>query len=1019
MTKLVILSKNEKTLFDTPSKFNSIERSTYFALDQTIIKMVKSIRTPTNKIGFMLQFGHFKSNGKFYAFDQFKKEDINHLAQKLDVDYKDINLGNYSRNVRSEHRVKILDYFNWKPLNKRTQNKIFKYILSQATNQASPRELFELSIDYCWNNKIEVPSANQLTLLIADAYNKLESLLIKKIKSGINNKTKKNLDQLLIPSKKDQYNRPPITLLKQVNQSLKPRQIKENIEIFTLIQSYFYDTENTINSLSLSDQAVEYYATWIQKAQITQIKSFTNSNKLYLYLMAFIKHQYVYRSDTLVDIFIKSVQAIKNKAKKMLSENDKSTTVYTNKSINVVTSSNRNTRTLMDSVEEMARLSALSFEGRINKIIGLYDEYHLKYDQKTRRNIIESENSLCNIVKNNNYYDILESLSVKLQLRVSNIIKILDFNTDTSDDLIIDAIEYYKAVDGNITDDAPIEFLEQGEADILYLDGKIRVSLYKVLLFIHIEDRIKSGKLNLIYSYNYKAFDEYLIPKDIWGASREKFITNAGLSDFIDFNVVMKDLGHKLDERYDKTNINILSGKNKYVSIDNNNKIKVKTPKASNNDNEYISELLSNTGVMPILQILSHINEITNFTDSFKHHSNKFKKICPSPEVILAGILGKGCNIGIGKIANISIGISEGVLRNTVTWCFDLKNIKSANNKILAMINKISLAGIFKKEQDKTHTGSDGSKYSTAVDSLNANYSFKYFGKGKGSTMYTFLDERGALFYSTVISSSEREAAYVMDGILENDVIKSTVHSTDTHGYTEVLFGGMHLISSSFAPRLKGIHKQQIYSFRSREYYKNKGYKMLPSRSINTKLIETHWDDILRFMATIKLKYTTSSTLFKRLNSYAKDHPLYQALKEFGRIIKSLFILTYYDDLKIRQSIEKQLNKVELSNKFSRAVFFSNNQEFQHGEKHEQEINTACKSLIQNAIVLWNYLYLSQLLVNNDDQKQKDQMIRSIKSGSAMTWQHVNLHGEYDFTKKQANDIMFEMEKILKLKVNN
>jgi TnpA family transposase len=453
------------------------------------------------------------------------------------------------------------------------------------------------------------------------------------------------------------------------------------------------------------------------------------------------------------------------------------------------------------------------------------------------------------------------------------------------------------------------------------------------------------------------------------------------------------------------------------VIIDDNNKVKVKTPSASNDDNEYISTLLSDTGFMPILQILSNINNITKFTDGFKHHSNKFKKMKPSPEVIFAGILAKGCNIGISKIANISVGISERVLRNVVNWCFDSKNIQAANNIILATLNKLSLANAFKKELNKTHTSSDGSKYNSAVDSLNANYSFKYFGKGKGSSMYTFLDERGALFYSTVISSSEREAAYVMDGLLQNDVIKSSIHSTDMHGYTETMFGGMHFIGTSFAPRFKKIHKQYLYSFKSRSYYKNKGYKILPSRTINTKLIETHWDDILRFMATIKLKHTTASTLFKRLSSYAKDHPLYKALKEFGRIIKSQYILTYYDDVKLRQSVEKQLNKVELSNKFSRAVFFDRNQEFQYGEKHDQEINTACMSLIQNAIVLWNYLYLSQILVDNNDNEQKEQMLRSIKSGSAITWHHVNLHGEYDFTKDKANDATFEMAKILKLDV--
>ena len=62
-------------------------------------------------------------------------------------------------------------------------------------------------------------------------------------------------------------------------------------------------------------------------------------------------------------------------------------------------------------------------------------------------------------------------------------------------------------------------------------------------------------------------------------------------------------------------------------------------------------------------------------------------------------------------------------------------------------------------------------------------------------------------------------------------------------------------------------------------------------------LIAEHWDDILRFVATIKLKETTASQLFKRLNSYSKQHPLWQALKEFGKIIKTRFILRYLDNV--------------------------------------------------------------------------------------------------------------------------
>ena len=302
------------------------------------------------------------------------------------------------------------------------------------------------------------------------------------------------------------------------------------------------------------------------------------------------------------------------------------------------------------------------------------------------------------------------------------------------------------------------------------------------------------------------------------------------------------------------------------------------------------------------------------------------------------------------------------------------------------------------------HTASDGYKKNVIGECLDADYSFKYHGQEKGVSVYSFIDSRHLLFSSTVISSAEREAAYVIDGLMNNEVVKSDIHSTDTHGYNELIFATTHLLDVSFAPRIKNLKKQQIYSFQKKSYYEKLGYKILPKKYINRELIKSHWDDILRFMATIKLKETSASQLFKRLNSYSKQHSLYRALKEFGKIIKSIFILKYIDNLELRQAIEKQLNKVESSNKFSRAISFGNNQEFKQDTKEEQIIAEGCSRIIKNSIICWNYLYLRKQIENEDNPEKKQEIMDAIKNGSVVTWQHINLHGEYDFSEGKLSD---------------
>lgn len=83
-------------------------------------------------------------------------------------------------------------------------------------------------------------------------------------------------------------------------------------------------------------------------------------------------------------------------------------------------------------------------------------------------------------------------------------------------------------------------------------------------------------------------------------------------------------------------------------------------------------------------------------------------------------------------------------------------------------------------------------------------------------------------------------------------------------------------------------------------------------------------DDILRLIATIMLKETTASEIFRRLNSYSQQHALYRALKAFGKIIKSTFILRYIDEVELRKAIELQLNKIEHAHRFTRAVSVGN-----------------------------------------------------------------------------------------------
>ena len=71
-------------------------------------------------------------------------------------------------------------------------------------------------------------------------------------------------------------------------------------------------------------------------------------------------------------------------------------------------------------------------------------------------------------------------------------------------------------------------------------------------------------------------------------------------------------------------------------------------------------------------------------------------------------------------------------------------------------------------------------------------------------------------------------------------MVKSTIHSTDTHGSTEVIFGIMQLLGIYFAPRIKDVGSLLLYGFKSRKEYEALDYKIIPDHYINKKLIEEY-----------------------------------------------------------------------------------------------------------------------------------------------------------------------------------
>ena len=62
------------------------------------------------------------------------------------------------------------------------------------------------------------------------------------------------------------------------------------------------------------------------------------------------------------------------------------------------------------------------------------------------------------------------------------------------------------------------------------------------------------------------------------------------------------------------------------------------------------------------------------------------------------------------------------------------------------------------------------------------------------------------------------------------------------------------------------------------------------SSSIDWKLIEAHYDDMLRVVMSIKAGRIHPSTILNKLSTYSKKNKLYQAFRELGCV----FVPSFY-----------------------------------------------------------------------------------------------------------------------------
>ncbi|EAZ58845.1 Tn3 transposase DDE-like domain protein [Bordetella bronchiseptica 00-P-2730] len=150
----------------------------------------------------------------------------------------------------------------------------------------------------------------------------------------------------------------------------------------------------------------------------------------------------------------------------------------------------------------------------------------------------------------------------------------------------------------------------------------------------------------------------------------------------------------------------------------------------------------------------------------------------------------------------------------------------------------------------------------------------------------------------------------------------------------------------------------------------------------------------VRLATSIKQGTVTASLMLRKLGSYPRQNGLAVALRELGRIERTLFILDWLQSVELRRRVHAGLNKGEARNALARAVFFNRLGEIRDRSFEQQRYRASGLNLVTAAIVLWNTVYLERAsnALRGHGQTVDDALLQYL---SPLGWEHINLTGDY------------------------
>ncbi len=960
--------QNRLTRF--PAKVPENDVFTFFTLTKSDWSVLANLRGDGNRLGFALQLCSLRYLG--FVPENLREvpaEVVEFLAGQLSVSPEFLREYGSRPQTRTDHLSEIEDYLGFHKMTYAEEVEIDDWLAARAVEHDRPLLLLQMLCERLQSHKIIRPGLSILERFVVKARKNARQKTWEIIAHLVTDDTKTILDDLLKVD--EQSKRTPLNWLRTGATSSSANSILQVLEkILFLRQSGIEDWNLEILNPNLLKRLNR-----IGRTSTNQMLERMPPENRYPILLAFLHQTLTDTTDEAIDLFDRYLQTAYSRAGRELDEFRRSVAKSTNEKVKLFQTVG--SILLNDEIPDM-QLRELIFQA---------------VSPEQLRFAVEECGQIMRPL-DDSYFDLLATRYGNLRQFAPRFLEIFNWRSGNERSELTDAIGIMRTLNSTgqrkIPEDAPDSFIpKKWEPYVFTEESRFNRRYYELCLLWQVREALRSGNLWVEGSRRYNNPESYLIPPDNWNELR----TEACSLMRVPTKAMERLAQRENDFRFAAVSLESQLKGNGAVRIEDGEL--VITPLEADErpaSSEFLEDvILDRMPQIDLPELLIEVDGWTRFSKSFKHSGGGESRKADLLPTLYASILAQSGNFGLTQMSRMT-EFSYHELLWTTNWYLREETLNDATTKLVNFHYHLPLSRFV---GDGTVSSSDGQRFPVAVKTANATALPKYFGFGKGLTFYTWTSDQYSQFGTKVVPATMRDASIVLDEILDNETeLPLGQHSTDTAGYTEIIFALFDLLGLQFAPRIRDIGDQTLY--RLEKFADTPHVNKLIRKKLKPDLFIDQWDDLLRLTGSMKLGWVTASLLIKKFHALPKQNSLVKSLQEYGRMIKTIFILRYLGSEDYRRQINRQLNKGELLHALRRYLFIANEAQIRKRQPEEQLNQAACLNLVTNAVVVWNTVYMWEVIkqLQAEGYRINEEDLKHI---SPARYEHINVYGKYSF----------------------